>query len=87
MGDLEDILHDKYFDEMMQSFYLSQKEYREKRKELEQERSGILTVATLVLAVFDALLDNASLPPDRRAVFFHERERLDMFIERSQEED
>ena len=87
MGDLENILHDKYFDEMMQAFYLSKKEYCEKRKELEQERSGILTVARLVLAVFDAILDNPSLPPDRRAVFFHERERLDMFIQGFLKED
>jgi len=81
MDALEKLLYHKEFDDMMQAFHRSTKEYREKRRELKQEHDGILTAAILALVVLDAALAGPNLSPYEEMLYFHERERLDMFIE------
>lgn len=81
MDDLEKMLYHKEFDDMMEAFHLSAKEYREKRRELEQEYGGILIAATLALVVLDAALAEPSLSAHKKMLYFTERERLAMFIE------
>ena len=81
MDIVEENFYHKEFDDMMQAFELSMKEYHEKRRELEQEYSGILIAATLALVVLDAALAEPNLSPYKNMLYFIERERLAVFIE------